>query len=412
MSFLDSLPTPSERRIALRLTKDAQRQLRGGHPWIYDSSIRSASQDGAPGDLAVMFDDDRRFLAVGLYDPDSPIRVRVLHHGAPRAIDAAFFRERLATAIERRAELAGSPDTDAYRVVHGENDALPGLVLDRYASTFVLKLDTAAWFAHLAVVVPLVEELTGATSVVLRLSRSAREEASLLGLEDGMLLAGVAPPSPVPFLENGLHFDADVAHGQKTGHFLDQRDNRARVRDLARGARVLDMFCCSGGFTVHAAAGGARSVHSVDLSPHAIEAVRRNVRANRDRPEVAACTVQGVVGDAFAAMERMRTKGEQFDLVIVDPPSFASKQADVDRACAAYGRLTTLAVALTRRGGVVVQSSCSSRVSAELFHGTVEDAARATGRPLRLIERTGHAVDHPIGFAQGAYLKTLFAAVP
>lgn len=396
----------------MRITKDAQRQLRGGHPWIYDASITSISHHGEPGDLAVVFDDDRKFLAVGLYDPSSPIRVRVLHRGAPRTVDAAFLRERLAAAIERRAPLAHADGTDAYRVVHGENDALPGLVLDRYASTYVLKLDTAAWIAHLPVLVPLVVELTGASSVVLRVSRSVRDAASAAGLEDGAVVAGGPPPSPVPFRENGLRFDADVVHGQKTGHFLDQRDNRARVRDLAAGARVLDVFCCSGGFTVHAAAGGARRVHSVDLSAHAVEAVRRNVDANRDHPAVAACDVRGVVGDAFVVMERMHAAGERFDVVVVDPPSFASKQADVVRALGAYERLTDLAVALTARGGVLVQSSCSSRITAEAFHHAVEHAAAAAGRPLDVIERTGHALDHPVGFVHGAYLKTTFALVP
>ena len=235
---LDELPAPSARRVAVRLTKDAQRQLRGGHPWVYAESITSISHDGAVGDLAVVFDDDRRFLAIGLYDPTSPIRVRVLHRGAPRPVDAAFFTERLEDALARRAAIVADARTTAYRCVHGENDALPGLVIDRYDDVLVFKLDTPAWIAHLSTIVPLTIERTGATTAVLRLSRHVRDAAHDAALADGEVLMGPPPPSPVHFLENGLRFEADVVRGQKTGHFLDQRANRAKVRDLARGGPV------------------------------------------------------------------------------------------------------------------------------------------------------------------------------
>lgn len=398
--------------MAIRVTKDAQRQIRGGHPWVFASSIVSVSHDAPVGDLAVVFDDDRQFLAIGLFDPDSPLRMRVLHHGRPRPIDEAFWVERIDAALERRADLAKFDETTAYRCIHGENDALPGLVLDRYDTTYVLKLDTSAWIAHLAAIVPVIVERTRAERVVLRLSRAQRDNAELVGLVDGDILFGNAAPERVRFQENGLSFDADVVRGQKTGHFLDQRDNRARVRDLAHGARVLDMFCCTGGFTVHAAAGGAKTVRSVDASPHAIAAIKRNLAYNDSVASVRHCETRSDVGDAFAVMRGLYAAGERFDLIVVDPPSFASKQADVDSAIAAYRKLTELAVTLTRPGGVLVQSSCSSRVPAATFFDEVVSAARRADRPLDEIERTGHAIDHPIGFAQGEYLKTLFALVP
>ena len=409
---LDALPSPSTKRLAVRVTKDAQRQLRGGHPWVYADSITSSSHEAPAGDLAVVFDDDRRFLAIGLHDPTSPIRVRVLHQGGPRAIDAAFFGERIDAALARRGAIVADKRTTAYRCVHGENDDLPGVVIDRYEDVLVVKLDTPAWIPHLATVVPAAIERTFARTAVLRVSRHVRDHAASCGLADGDVLAGPPPPDPVAFLENGLRFDADVARGQKTGHFLDQRDNRARVRELAGGARVLDVFSCTGGFTVHAAAGGANAVDSVDLSPHAIEAVRHNIDANRDRPAVAACTVRGIVGDAFVVMERMLAARERYDLVVVDPPSFASKQADVARGLGAYARLTHLAVRLTGPGGILVQSSCSSRIPADAFHHGVEAAALEAGRPLEVLERTAHAIDHPVRFVHGAYLKTTFARVP
>lgn len=395
----------------MRLLKDAQRQVRGGHPWVYASAITSLSHEGESGDLAVLFDDDRKFLAIGLYDPRSPLRVRVLHHGRPRTLDESFWRERLTAAFALRAPLEASSHTNAYRCLHGENDQLPGLVLDRYDRSYVLKLDTHAWLPHLAALVPLLVERTGAQRIVLRLSRSEREAAAELGLTDGTLLHGDAPPARLDFLENGLHFDADIVRGQKTGHFLDQRENRARVRELADGARVLDVFSCNGGFSVYAAAGGARSVHSVDQSPHAIEAVQRNLQANRAQPGVAACSAASSVGDAFAVMRTLVEDGERFELVIVDPPSFASKQADIPAALNAYRRLTDLALKLCAPRAVLVQSSCSSRVQADAFFDTIREAALRSGRRLQELERSAHALDHPIGFPQGAYLKTLFSRV-
>lgn len=412
MSALDSLPRANDKRVALRVTKDALRQIRGGHPWVYESSITQTSHEGHPGDLAVVFDDNRRFVAIGLFDPDSPLRMRVLHRHKPRSIDAEFWFEAISTALDIRAPLAEDPDTNAYRCIHGENDGLPGLVVDRYDDTYVVKLDTAAWLVHLRDVVPVLAQITGAARIVLRLSRSTKADAELMGISDGAVLLGTAAPDVVPFRENGLRFDADVVRGQKTGHFLDQRDNRQRVRHLADGRRVLDMFSCTGGFGVYAAAGGAASLHSVDVSPHAIEATARNLAANADIAEVAACVSTSTVGDAFAVMRSLVTSGRRFDLVIVDPPSFASKNSDVGSALGAYATLTELSVRLLERGGILVQSSCSSRVRAEDFYDAIAEAAMGVGRRLAEMERTQHALDHPIGFAQGAYLKTLFAQVP
>jgi 23S rRNA (cytosine1962-C5)-methyltransferase len=222
-------------------------------------------------------------------------------------------------------------------------------------------------------------------------------------------LVGELPDAPVPFREAGLSFEADVVRGQKTGHFLDQRENRIRVGELAGGRRVLDVFACTGGFSVHAAAGGATEVVSVDQSAPALATARRNMALN---PVVAAGTDHEiVVGDAFAVMSELAVARRRFDVVVVDPPSFASRRDQVPAARRAYARLTGLAVALLEPGGTLVQASCSSRVSADDFYATVERAARAAGRPLRITARTGHPLDHPIGFPEGAYLKALFADV-
>ncbi|MCB0997231.1 MAG: class I SAM-dependent methyltransferase [Acidimicrobiales bacterium] len=396
------------RRLAVRVTPDALRQIRGGHPWVYDASITSVSHAGDAGDLAVVFDDKRRFAAIGLWDPHSPIRIKILHVGSPTTIDADWLRRRIAAAIGRRASLATSGHTTGYRLVHGENDGLPGLVVDRYDTALVVKLYSAAWFAHLdAVVVALATEL-GPECVVLRLARSVAPQAPD-GLGDGATVLGAEPTTPQLFTEHGLVFEADLVRGQKTGHFLDQRDNRALVRSLAEGARVLDVFCCTGGFTVHAAAGGAESVLAVDLAVPALATLRRNLAHNGDHPAVERCAVTTQAGDAFDAMAALAAEGRRFDIVVVDPPSFAGKRADVERALRSYARLTELALPLVASGGVLLQASCSSRVSAEDFFASVHSVAARSAVRLDELARTGHALDHPVGFAQGEYLKAIVA---
>lgn len=411
MVSLASLPRPASSRIAVRVTPDALRRVRGDHPWVYAESILSHSREGVAGDLAVVFDPDRNFAAIGLWDPASPIRLKVLHHGRPVTIDRAFWAGRLRTALARRAALRADGRTTGYRVVNGENDGFPGLVLDAYDRTLVLKLYSAAWVPHLADVVGAVEELLHPEAIILRHARSLTT-ADLHGLEEGDALVGICPDEPVLFQEHGLTFEADVVRGQKTGHFLDQRENRVWAAELAEGAQVLDVFASTGGFTVHCAAGGASEITSVDLSGPTLAVTSRNLAHNGDLPAVAACTYHPAQGDSFETMEGMARRKQRFDLVIVDPPSFAQRQINVPKALEAYARLTTLAVALVRPGGVLVQCSCSSRVTAEQFHTSVARAAAKAGRPLEEFRRTGHPVDHPVSFPEGNYLKAVFAHVP
>ena len=406
----DQLPTVGERRLAVRVTPDALRQVRGGSPWIYDGSITSVSHEGAAGDLAVIFDDDRKFAAIGLWDPTSPIRIKVLHSGSPTAIDDSWWRARLSTALEQRRALADDPDTTGYRCVHGENDGLPGLIVDRYDRTLVVKLYSPAWFPHLGVVVDVLRRLLEPERIVLRFGRAVAA-GETYGLSDGDTLFGEPPNQPVFFRERGLTLEADVVRGQKTGHFLDQRDNRALVRGMAAGADVLDVFANTGAFSVSAAAGGASSVHLVDQSEPALRTARRNLEHNHRISEVRRCAVHTTTGDAFQVLGDLAGKDEQFDIVILDPPTFASNQAAVPRALAAYARLTRLGLAVTKRGGTLVQASCSSRVTTDDFVDAVMAAAASAGAEVVETRRTGHAVDHPIGFEFGGYLKCVFLTV-
>lgn len=443
--LLAHIPPPSPRRLALRVTREAQRAIRQGHPWVFRQSVTGQGEEGRPGDLAVIFDDYRRFLAIGLYDPTSPIRVRVLAHGEPAPINRAWFEGRLAAAANWRATLP-EEGTTGYRLVHGENDGLPGLVIDRYGSTLVIKLYTAAWIPHLATLCaaltaypissprdegapppstsgggpPLRMLRSGlAERLVLRLSRELmRQPETLYGLTDGMVLAGPPLDGPVAFSENGLRFEADIVQGQKTGFFFDQRDNRARVEKLAaayglsQGCRVLNVFAYSGGFSLYAARGGAAEILSIDASAPALAAAERNFTLNQDAPAVRAARHQVLVADAFDALTELAGRKERFDLVIVDPPALAKQASEIPAALAAYGRLTAMALGVLAPGGTLVMASCSSRVSAPAFFRAVNQAAAHARRPLQEIDRTGHAIDHPVRFPEGAYLKCLYATAP
>jgi len=409
MNFNNSLlqlPDPSTKRIALRVAPPAERALRQGHPWLFEQSITDISHAGAPGDLAVIFDDKRRFQAIGLYDPVSPIRVRILQARQPAIINADWFRNKLDIAFRLREPL-DETNTTGYRLVHGENDGLPGLILDRYADTLVLKLYTPAWIPHLKEFCEALTQISPAEYLVLRLNRSTENQTGLLyGLSDGMTLTLQTPPSLLLFKENGLTFEADPINGQKTGFFLDQRDNRARVEKLSKGKSVLNVFAYTGGFSVYAARGGAKEVVSVDVSAPALEGAIRNMAHNK-------LTVphETIAEDAFEVLARMESQKRLFDVVIIDPPMFALNEKQIEAAISAYRKLTRLGLGVLKKGGMLVQASCSSRVDNDSFFASIHRSANEAGRRLTEVERTGHALDHPIGFKEGAYLKCLFARV-
>ncbi len=410
---LSHLPSPNVKHIALRISAPAEPALRQGHPWIYDQAITDQSHAGSPGDLAVIFDNKRRFLAIGIYDPTSPIRVRILQSRQPAAINADWFKIRLAAAASLRLPLIEGPAeraTTGYRLVHGENDGFPGLVIDRYAETLVIKLYTPAWIPHLKEFCSALAQVSPAERLILRFSRSLLKQTEFLsGLSSGLTLSGPSLTGPIMFQENGLVFEADPILGQKTGFFLDQRENRARVERLSKDKSVLNVFAYTGGFSVYAARGGARQVVSVDISAPAIQTAIRNMAHNRQISTVAAALHETVAEDAFEVLARMASEKRRFDLVILDPPMFAQNQSQIAAAISAYQRLTSLGLGVLRPGGVLVQASCSSRVEPEAFFNAIHQAARESNRHLIEIERTDHALDHPIGFKEGAYLKCLFA---
>jgi 23S rRNA (cytosine1962-C5)-methyltransferase len=390
---------PSAARLRLRLSPAGERAVRGGHPWVFSDSVRHQNREGTTGELAVIYSRDDKFLALGLYDPASPLRVRILHAGKPATIDASWWEQRLRSAIAKREGLFG-PDTTGYRLINGESDGWPGLVLDRYTGTLVMKLYTAAWLPRLDEIADMLESALAPQAIVLRLSRIITETAQVdFSVREGVIRGET--PETVVFMENGLKFESEVLHGQKTGFFLDQRENRRRTGELSSGARVLNSFSFSGAFSLYAARGGARTVTDLDISGHALAAGDRNFALNNNISAVAACRRETVQADAFAWL----TNGPcaQFDLVIVDPPSLAKREADRSGAIAAYERLIASALRRVRRGGVLVASSCSAHVTGGEFFAAAGRAARPFH--TRHLWTSTHAADHAVTFREAEYLK-------
>jgi 23S rRNA (cytosine1962-C5)-methyltransferase len=344
-----------------------------------------------------------------LFDPESPIRVRLLHVGKPRAIDRNWWSERLIRALDPRQSLFDE-QTTGFRWIHGESDGWPGLVLDRYDRTLVLKLYTAAWLPRLEEITRLIMGRLCPERIVLRLSRNIQKFAKeQFGKADGDILNGLPLDGPVTFRETGLRFEADVLRGQKTGFFLDQRENRRQVEPLARGRDVLNAFSFSGGFSLYAGRGGARSVTDLDLSAHALASAKRNFALNATIAAVASCRHDLVQADAFGWLNQQR--GRKFDLVILDPPSLAKRETERADAIRAYGRLATSGIEKLTPGGILVACSCSAHVTAEEFFETVRKSARKPARSFEELRTTRHAPDHPATFKEAEYLKAIYLRV-
>lgn len=410
--------------LRLRLGATAESIVRSGHPWVFADSIREQNRAGVTGELAVIYDRNDKFLAVGLFDAASPIRVRILHAGKPTTIDAAWWQVQLTKSLARREGLFDATTT-GYRLIQGESDGWPGLVLDRYDTTLVCKLYAAAWLPRLDEILTLFEETVACERIVLRLSRNIQAFAQKqFQLEDGVVMSregrkgdedrqnNPSPPlsssrdiPPVVFCENGIRFEAEVLRGQKTGFFLDQRENRAEVEKVSSGKKVLNAFSFSGGFSVYAARGGAKSVTDLDISNHALESANRNFALNKNFPTVAACEHKTVQADAFKWIE---STDEKFDLIVLDPPSLAKRETERAVAIRAYEKLNSHGLMRLSRDGILVAGSCSAHVSAAEFFDAVRLAAKKSGRKYSELKTKLHPPDHPAGFKEADYLKVIY----
>ncbi len=387
----------------LRVPERLVGHLLAGHPWIYADAV--PAMQARSGDFVALQTPSGRPLGFALHDPHSAIALRVLSTRAGERPGAALWRERVRAALALREMALDLRDTDAFRLVHGEGDRLPGVVVDAYAGYLVVKLDTPAWLPHLGDLVAALEAVVRPRGIYLKgVAGERRAGAPELGDEaKARVLAGGAPPDPIVVREHGMRLSLSIVHGQKTGLFLDQRENRALVRGYAGGRDVLNLFSYNGGFSVAAALGGATRVTSVDLAAGAIASARDSFVASGLDPE----RHDFVVDDVFAYLGRCAEERRSFDLVVCDPPSFAPRRQALAKALRAYARLHRLALQRVAPGGLLAAASCSSHVKMEDFLQTLREAAVAERRPLRILEVRADAADHPsyLHFPEGRYLK-------
>jgi 23S rRNA (cytosine1962-C5)-methyltransferase len=391
--------------VRLELQRGLGRHLRAGHPWVFRKAVEKLPR--IPPGSVVDLTEGGKFVARGYFDPVSPIAVRVLTRDARETIDGDFFRRRVRSAWELRERLLDRTDTDSFRMVHGESDGLPGVVADLYAGTVVLKLYSAGLTPARGLLVEALRALPGVRSVLGR-DQPAGEDGDGEGpgsSAGARLLWGEEPADPVVIHERGVRFGVDVRRGQKTGFFLDQRENRALVRRLSAGATVLNCFSFSGGFSVNAALGGASRVFSVDQDADAIALARENFGRNGLDPNVH----DFLAADVFTLLSSFREEGRRFEVVILDPPAFAKSQRAVEAAIDGYASLNRQALEVVAPGGLLVTASCSARVTPEAFEGAVKEAGYKAGVDLTLVEERYQPPDHPIRlqFPEGRYLKFL-----
>jgi 23S rRNA (cytosine1962-C5)-methyltransferase len=371
--------------------------VRRGHPWVYREALRGAS--GATGDEVRIVDGKGRLAGRGWLDADSPIAVRIWTT-ADRAVDEALLSERAESALALRDRLFGSltnsssGSTTAFRVTHGEGDRMPGVVADRYGDVAVLRLDGGAAANRLPAIIDSLWPKLEARGIRSLIKKQRGEALDVL--------RGPRPPERLEVSERGMRFCVDLAYGQKTGAFLDQRENRARVRALADGKRVLNLFSYAGGFSLAAALGGATQVTSVDIAAAAHKTAQESFRLNGIDPS----RHRFAAADAFAWLAGAASRGERFDLVISDPPSFAPSEKAVARALRSYRDLHRACARVLAPGGLLCAASCSSHVDMDRFYSTLDDETLERS-DLRVLESAGAPADHPTlpSFPEGRYLK-------
>jgi 23S rRNA (cytosine1962-C5)-methyltransferase len=383
----------------LILKSGREKSLLRRHPWIFSGAVERVDEAPASGATLDVLSFNGDFLARGFYSPISQIRARAWTFN-DEAIDKDFFRKRIHAAIASRSTLHSSNDTNAVRLIYAESDGIPGLIVDRYGDVLVLQsLTTGIEFWKETIADILLEE-TGLKNIYERSDADVRE---LEGLESHVGILRGKPVSQLRITEYGLHFNVNISEGHKTGFYLDQRANRQRVRAMAKDKDVLDCFCYSGGFTVNALAGGAKSVVSVDSSADALQLGRENVSLNGlPQPE-------WIEADIFQRLRKFRDERRSFDMIILDPPKFAPTASQADKAARGYKDINLLAFKLLRPGGMLFTFSCSGGITADLFQKIVAGAALDANVDAQIVEKLSQAADHPISlnFPEGEYLKGL-----
>ena len=378
------------------LKKGKEKPILRGHPWVFSGAVARAEGDLSPGEIGEVYSGDGKFLGIGQFNPRSQIILRLLTRRR-EVLDSSFFRGRLLQADAlREKELRGK--TNGYRAVNGEGDFLPGLVVDRYGETLVLQCLTAGMERLKGLFLDLLVKHFGPKSIYERSDVSSRREEGLP--EAKGLLYGEEILDPVEIEEYGCRFRVDVKEGQKTGFYLDQRENRFSLQKVSHGKKILDCFCYSGGFSIHAGLGGAKEITMVDSSEEALERAKDHFALNH----LKGISPHLIRGDAF---EVMRSLDSDYDIVVLDPPPFAKKKAHLPGASRGYKDLNLQAFRLLKREGLLFTFSCSHHMNWDLFQKIVFSAAVDAGRRVQLLARRGHPIDHPVDLShpEGEYLR-------
>jgi 23S rRNA (cytosine1962-C5)-methyltransferase len=394
------------------LKPSKEKSLLRRHPWVYANAIDRVEGKPAAGATVIVRAHDGRFLARAAYSPHSQIRARVWSFDENEPIDHAFFKRRVQRAVAHRQAMVSG--TSAVRLIFGEADGMPGLIVDYYVEDdeskrgqLVCQFMAAGVEAWKEAIVGALTSATGCPNVYERSDVSIREKEGLEQITG--LLAGDEPPETIVTSENGVRYHVDVRNGHKTGFYVDQRDNRALVQTYARERDVLNCFCYTGGFSLAAMKGGANRVVSIDSSGEALATAQKNVEANG----FDAARATWLDADAFKTLRRLHEEGERFDLVVLDPPKFAASREHVDRAARAYKDINLTGLKLLRPGGLLFTYSCSGAIDAELFQKIVAGAAADAKVDARILKRLGAGVDHPLltAFPEGEYLKGLLLQI-
>ncbi|KAF0193769.1 MAG: 23S rRNA (cytosine1962-C5)-methyltransferase [Bacillota bacterium] len=384
------------------LRRDRRPRIESGHPWVYSSEIGHVAGNPEPGNIVKVLNHAGAFIGIGYINPQSQITVRLLTR-QDEEINGAFFRRRINEALSLRRKVVSENNT-AYRLVYGEADYLPGLTIDfydRYASIQVLTLGLEKWTDT---IVGAARELLDLQGVVMRNDVPVRE---LEGLDQHVVFAGEPFDTLVTIKENGFSMLVDMWNGQKTGYFLDQRENRAYIAPFVKGAEVLDCFSHTGSFAVHAAGLGAAKVTAVDISALAIEGVTQNARINNLK------NIEGLEANAFDFLRKDVEQSKSYDVVMLDPPAFTKNKASIHSARRGYKEINLRALKLVRPGGYLITSSCSYHISRDEFLGVLAEAARDAHKQVKVVAIRGQAADHPILLAaqETSYLKFVLLQV-
>lgn len=390
------------------LKKGKEKAVLQRHPWVFSGAIERVKGKPVNGDIVRLADAQGGFMAYGFYNDQSRVALRLLEWKEDVAVDESWFRNRVATAIAGRNEVLSDPKTNTCRLIFSEADYLPGLIVDKYADYLSVQVLTSGMEKMMPVIIDELQQLLKPAGIFDKSDASSRAHEGMEASAGGVL-AGQHPPELVEVLENGIKYGINIAEGQKSGFYCDQRDNRHILAYFVKGKKVLDCFCYTGGFTLNSLKQGAVSVTSVDSSALAMETLKKHIELNN----LDAAQFTPMQGDVNKQLRKLREEGETFDVVVLDPPKYAPSRSALAKASRAYKDLNRLAMLILNKGGLLATFSCSGAMDIDTFKQVLAWAALDAGKEVQFIQQFCQPEDHPIraSFPEGEYLKGLLCRV-